>query len=94
MCVDGFRSIIEPVERPTRAGTSAQGGVAVMQRYEYKFIQMPLKGGWWSGEVKPDFERVIVEQAELGWRLVTIFAPAVSGYGRATQVHMIFEKPV
>jgi hypothetical protein len=65
----------------------------VEQRYEYKFVQVPLRGGWWSGEIKPDFEEAIVEYAEHGWRLVTIFSPAVAGYGRSTQAYLIFERP-
>jgi hypothetical protein len=64
------------------------------QRYEYKFVRVPIHGGWWSGKIEPDYQDAIVTHARDGWRLVTAFAPAAMGYGRATVVELIFERPL
>ena len=63
------------------------------QQYEYKFVRIALRGGWWSSEVKTDYQDIIQEYATAGWRLVTIFAPAVSGYGAARIADLVFERP-
>lgn len=39
-----------------------------------------------------DYHDVIEEHARNGWRLVQIFAPAISGYGAAKFYELIFEK--
>lgn len=58
--------------------------------YEYKFITIPLST--WSRKPKEDYHRVIEEYAANGWRLVQIFAPAISGYGAAKEFELIFER--
>ena len=44
-------------------------------RYEYKFVR--LGEGWFSvrNAAKQEYQQVVHEQAEEGWRLVQVFAP-------------------
>ena len=64
-----------------------------MQRYEYKFVKVELKSGWSTDEPRADYRRVIEDQAQEGWRLVQVFAPATSGTGWASYFELIFERP-
>ena len=50
--------------------------------YEYKYVKVDLEGFMFSSK-KPrvDHHRIIEEHAKDGWRLVQIFAPAVSVLG-------------
>ena len=63
----------------------------VILLYEYKFIRIDLSWGIFK-EPKEDYHDVIREQGKDGWRLVQVFAPATSGYGKATFYELIFEK--
>lgn len=58
--------------------------------YEYKYITIKLST--WTRKPKEDYHDVIEEHARSGWRLVQIFAPAISGYGAANFYELIFEK--
>jgi hypothetical protein len=63
--------------------------------YEYKFVKVDLKG-FWIATKKPeaDHHKLIRDHAKQGWRLVQIFAPAVSvvGGGIPEYFELIFEK--
>lgn len=63
-------------------------------RYEYKFVLVKLRSGWWTMKPTEDYREIIRQHAQEGWRLVQIFAPAVSGYGSANRFELIFERPV
>lgn len=60
--------------------------------YDYRFVRIKTKQGF--GEVKPekDYQEIVEEYASLGWRLVQIFAPPLSGPGIAPYLELIFEK--
>jgi hypothetical protein len=63
--------------------------------YEYKFVRVDLTGIWISTrKPKTDYHRLIEEYAKEGWRLVQIFAPAVSvkAGGVPDYFELIFEK--
>jgi len=61
-------------------------------KFEYKFVQVKLEGGYWTGNPKKGYRDEIINQAQDGWRFVQAFAPAVGGYGKASQVDLIFER--
>lgn len=65
--------------------------------YEYTFVKVDL-GGFWLSTKKPkaDHHKLIEEYAKEGWRLVQIFAPAVSvtGGGIPEYFELIFERKV
>jgi hypothetical protein len=65
------------------------------QRYEYKFVR--LGEAWWGGpsaEARCGYQAEIERHARDGWRLVQIFAPAISGYGSAKYYELVLERPV
>ncbi|TWO92930.1 DUF4177 domain-containing protein [Bacillus velezensis] len=60
--------------------------------YEYKFIKAEVNR--WKGKPKEDYKEIIEKYSQQGWKLVQIFAPAISGYGAADYFDIIFEKKV
>lgn len=60
--------------------------------YEYKFVQISLKAGFKGRRPLGNYHQIIEEHAREGWRLVQVFAPAISGYGAAEYYELIFEK--
>lgn len=62
------------------------------QRYEYRFVRLGegLLSVRRSG--KGQYQQVITEHAEQGWRLVQVFAPGIGGYGAAKYYELIFER--
>ena len=62
--------------------------------YEYKFVKISLSSGFLVKKPKDDYQEIIREHAKHGWRLVQIFAPAISGYGIAKFYELIFERPI
>lgn len=64
------------------------------QRYEYKFIRLGEK--WWGGtasaEAQEDYQQVIHQHAQEGWRLVQVFTPALTSAGTAKYFEIIFER--
>ena len=64
------------------------------EKYTYKYVRFPLKGGSWNGKFAEDYQGTIDEHAQQGWRFVQAFAPAVLGYGASKFVDLIFEKRV
>lgn len=59
--------------------------------YNYKFVRIALKEGWSENSPKQSYQQIIHEHAKDGWRLVTIFAPATTGFGSASYFELIFE---
>lgn len=67
----------------------------MLPRFEYSFVRLALKSGFFSGKsLSTDYQQVIRERANDGWKLVDIFSPAVAGYGRSTHADLIFERPL
>jgi len=62
-------------------------------QFEYDFERIKIKGAWWSGKFDTDYREIIEDRARTGWRLVTIYAPAIAGYGAARWADLIFERP-
>ncbi|KUO53635.1 MAG: hypothetical protein APF76_11905 [Desulfitibacter sp. BRH_c19] len=60
--------------------------------YEYRFIKIKLKSGFKGRKPEEDYHEIIEQYAREGWRLVQIFAPAISGYGAAEFYELIFER--
>ena len=64
--------------------------------YEYKFVR--LGEGRASaafgpqGEARRQYEGVVHDYAQNGWRLVQIFAPGVAAFGAAKYYELIFER--
>jgi hypothetical protein len=62
------------------------------QKYEYKFVR-PGKG--WLGvkrSATPQYQQIVTEHAQQGWRSVQIFAPSIAAYGVAKYFELIFER--
>ena len=62
------------------------------QKYEYKFIRLGegLLSVRRAG--REQYQSVIQENTQQGWRLVQIFAPGIAAYGAAKFYEMIFER--
>ncbi|MEL6560107.1 MAG: DUF4177 domain-containing protein [Bacteroidota bacterium] len=61
--------------------------------YQYKYVKIQL-GGFFKTEPRQNYQKIIDEHAKEGWRFVQVFAPAITGYGKATNYDLIFEKEV
>ncbi|MFI5333160.1 MAG: DUF4177 domain-containing protein [Candidatus Babeliales bacterium] len=59
-----------------------------MPKYEYKFVKLDI--GWSD----PDYEKVIREHANEGWRLTQIFTYNYGWWGVATHLKIIFEREI
>lgn len=57
---------------------------------EYKKIRIDLSA--WGREPKRDYIELANEEANNGWKLVQVFAPAIAGYGAAKYFELIFER--
>ncbi len=57
--------------------------------YEYEFVKIELSV--WTGP-KEDYQQIVRDYAEKGWRLVQIFAPGNKGNGGASFYDLIFER--
>lgn len=57
---------------------------------EYKKIRIDLTT--WGRNAKKDYIEVANQEALNGWKLIQVFAPAISGYGSATYFELIFER--
>ena len=62
------------------------------QRYEYKFVRLGegLLSVRRAG--RDQYQSMIHENAQQGWRLVQVFAPGIGGYGAAIYYEIIFER--
>ena len=63
-----------------------------MTKYEYKFVRVDLKSGVRTDTPKEDYQKVVHDHANEGWRLFQIFAPPMSGTGWASFLELIFER--
>jgi hypothetical protein len=63
-------------------------------KYEYKFVR--LGEGWLTAKrtVEMEYQEVIRQQAQDGWRLVQVFAPGTGTYGKAKYYELILEREV
>ncbi|WP_282112570.1 DUF4177 domain-containing protein [Maribacter stanieri] len=59
--------------------------------FEYKYVKIGLSG-LFTTNPNTDYKTIIANHAKEGWRFVQIFAPAISGYGKAAYFELIFEK--
>jgi len=62
------------------------------QKYEYKFVRL---GKGWLGVKRTaveQYQRIVAEHAQEGWRLVQVFAPGIAAYGAAKYFEIIFER--
>ncbi len=62
------------------------------QKYEYKFVRLGEGMMGVKKSARQQYQQVINEHANEGWRLVQIFAPAIAGYGSAKYYELIFER--
>lgn len=60
------------------------------KKYEYKFIKIGLR--FWSDKPKQDYQQIIKDQAQDGWRLCEILAPTGSWSHRTEFIELIFER--
>ena len=60
--------------------------------YEYKFARVELKTGFLAMKPKADYQHIINEHAEDGWRFVQIFAPNISAHPNPSYFELIFER--
>ena len=60
--------------------------------YEYKFERLKLKIGFFEMKPSEDYQAIIREHAEDGWRLLQIFAPVTSAHPNASYFELIFER--
>jgi hypothetical protein len=66
-----------------------------MKKYEYSFVAVTLKGGFWTGEPeKETYREVILEKGLEGWRFVQAYSPAVSAGGTTKIADLIFEREI
>ena len=62
------------------------------RKYEYKFVRL---GQGWLGfkrSARYQYQQIVTEHAQQGWRLVQIFAPGIAAYGIAKYFELIFER--
>lgn len=58
--------------------------------YDYKFIQIQV--GALNGKAKEDYEAIIKENAQEGWRLHTFAPLPFAAGGQALAIQLIFER--
>jgi hypothetical protein len=58
--------------------------------YEYRFVRVELRRCFFERKPAEDHHEIIHQHARQGWRLVQVFAPATSGYGKPTHYELIF----
>ena len=63
-----------------------------MHEYEYKFVRMGKGMIGVKRSASEEYQKVIQENAQQGWRLVQIFAPSVGPSGLSLFFDLIFER--
>lgn len=58
--------------------------------HEYKFERIELSK--WNGQPKKDYQDIIHQNANDGWKLIQIFAPSLNSDGTSAFFDIIFEK--
>ena len=61
--------------------------------YKYEFVRVEMTGSF-SSKPKENYQEIIRTYARNGWKFKQIFAPAISGYGKAVYYELIFEKAI
>lgn len=56
--------------------------------YAYKFVRIDVS--FWQ-KPQEDYQKVIEEHAQKGWRFVQVFAPGLSSAGNVKYFDLIFE---
>ncbi|OGO04472.1 MAG: hypothetical protein A2Y73_05315 [Chloroflexi bacterium RBG_13_56_8] len=64
----------------------------MQQKYEYKFVRLGEGTFWVKRAGSEQYQTVVHEHAQQGWRLVQIFAPGTGVYGSAKYYELIFER--
>lgn len=65
-----------------------------MKKYEYKTIELKLKGAGLFGPKKADgFEDILTREGANGWRYVDTL-PGTGVYGEVSMIKLIFEREV
>lgn len=59
-------------------------------QYEYKYVRIKVKMGFW-GNFSTAYQEEIARHAREGWRFVQAFAPATQAFGNCD---LIFERPL
>ncbi|MEC1755122.1 DUF4177 domain-containing protein [Bacillus mojavensis] len=59
---------------------------------EYEFVRVELST--MRRRPKEDYQQIIRDYAQRGWKFIQIFAPSIDGYGAAAYFEMIFERDV
>lgn len=59
---------------------------------EYEFVRVELST--MRRRPKEDYQQIIRDYAQRGWKFIQIFAPSIDGYGAAAYFEMIFEREV
>lgn len=69
-------------------------GKSPNQKHDYKFER--LGEGWLraKGKVEEEYQRIIHQHAQDGWRLVQVFAPSIGRKGASKFIEDIFEREV
>ena len=62
------------------------------QKYEYKFVRLGQGLLGVKRSVVYQYQQIVTEHAQEGWRLVQIFAPSIGAYGLARYFELIFER--
>ena len=62
------------------------------QKYEYKFVRLGEGLLCVRRSGREQYQQVVAEHAQQGWRLVQIFAPGIGGYGASKYYELIFER--
>ncbi|KAA6452024.1 DUF4177 domain-containing protein [Bacillus swezeyi] len=57
---------------------------------EYQFVRVELSS--FNKKPKEDYQQIIHDYAQEGWKFIQIFAPGTSGYGTAAYFELIFER--
>ena len=64
------------------------------QEFEYKFVRLGEGMMNVTREGREGYQEAVHQYAREGWRLVQIFAPPISGYGRAKYYELVLERAV
>ncbi|MCK8100025.1 DUF4177 domain-containing protein [Bacillus halotolerans] len=59
---------------------------------EYEFVRVELST--MRRRPKEDYQQIIRDYAQKGWKFIQVFAPSIDGYGAAAYFEMIFERDV
>ncbi|WP_336183641.1 DUF4177 domain-containing protein [Bacillus sp. 205(2023)] len=57
---------------------------------EYEFVRVELST--MRRRPKEDYQQIIRDYAQKGWKFIQVFAPSIDGYGAAAYFEMIFER--